>query len=527
MTTVKTAYDGARRPRAGRLGPRRTPDSGIRSRASPPPRWNRSPRPAHRSAADGRRRSGASATLAAQTLLTRGLGAAAIAAAQRQRCDALIAHARLHSPFYRKRWRHLPAGVPALADLPVVTKQELMAAFDDWCTDRAIDARDVARFLGTRAHIGERYRGRYLVWTSSGTTGTPGVFVQDEAALAAYDALVSVQLTGSMFAACDWSAAAAQGGRAALVTADCDHFASIASWRRVAHGQALARHEELRGHAAAARHRRRPRTRIGRRSSRAIPTVLALLADEQAAGRLHLRPAALWAGGEALSRAAHDAIEHAFGCPLINEYGASECLTIGYGCREGWLHVNSDWAILEPVDRDHRPTPPGELSHTVLLTNLANSVQPIVRYDLGDRVRAATARCACGSPLPAIQVEGRCDDVVAFTAPRRHDRAARAARAHDGRRGRRRTCTASRSCSAPPIASCCASARRTGRARPRPRCARCARISTATDCATSRSCSTTASRRPTPRDGKLRGVVALARALAAPVRGAVARRRTA
>ena len=78
--------------------------------------------------------------------------------------------------------------------------------------------------------------------------------------------------------------------------------------------------------------------------------------------------------------------------------------------------MNSDWAILEPVDRDHRPTPPGELSHTVLLTNLANSVQPIVRYDLGDRVRAATSRCACGSPLPAIQVEGRCDDVVACTA---------------------------------------------------------------------------------------------------------------
>ena len=177
------------------------------------------------------------ATLAAQTLLARGLGAAAIAAAQRQRYDALVAHARLHSPFYRKRWRHLPAGVPALADLPVVTKQELMAAFDDWCTDRAIDARDVARFLGTRAHIGERYRGRYVVWTSSGTTGTPGVFVQDEAALAAYDALVSVQLTGSAFAACDWSAAVAQGGRAALVTADCDHFASIASWRRVAHGK--------------------------------------------------------------------------------------------------------------------------------------------------------------------------------------------------------------------------------------------------------------------------------------------------
>jgi len=39
-------------------------------------------------------------------------------------------------------------------------------------------------------------------------------------------------------------------------------------------------------------------------------------------------------------------------------------------------------------------------------------VQPIIRYDLGDRVRAAAGPCACGNPLPAIQVEGRSDDVV-------------------------------------------------------------------------------------------------------------------
>jgi hypothetical protein len=70
--------------------------------------------------------------------------------------------------------------------------------------------------------------------------------------------------------------------------------------------------------------------------------------------------------------------------------------------------------VLEPVDRDYRPTPLGEASHTVLLTNLANRVQPIVRYDLGDSIAVDPGRCACGSPLPSIEVEGRCDDVLAF-----------------------------------------------------------------------------------------------------------------
>lgn len=117
-----------------------------------------------------------------------------------------------------------------------------------------------------------------------------------------------------------------------------------------------------------------------------------------------------------LTGSARRRIEQAFACPLHNEYGASECLTIGYGCREGWLHVNADWAILEPVERDGSPTPPGMLSHTVLLTNLANGLQPIIRYDLGDRVRLREGPCACGNPLPAIQIEGRCDDIVTLRA---------------------------------------------------------------------------------------------------------------
>jgi phenylacetate-coenzyme A ligase PaaK-like adenylate-forming protein len=92
-------------------------------------------------------------------------------------------------------------------------------------------------------------------------------------------------------------------------------------------------------------------------------------------------------------------------------------MSIAFGCGEGWLHINADWVLLEPVDSDYRPTPPGEPSHTALLTNLANRVQPVIRYDLGDSVIAKPEPCACGSPLQAIQVEGRRDDVVSLCAP--------------------------------------------------------------------------------------------------------------
>ena len=48
----------------------------------------------------------------------------------------------------------------------------------------------------------------------------------------------------------------------------------------------------------------------------------------------------------------------------------------------------------------------------MLLTNLANRIQPVIRYDLGDSVLARPDPCPCGSLLPAIRVAGRCDDVL-------------------------------------------------------------------------------------------------------------------
>ena len=355
------------------------------------------------------------AALATQVLWVRSLGATAIAAAGHTRFVALTRFARARSPFYREAWKHLPAGPVPLAELPIVTKRALMAAFDAWCTDPAVTRTAVDGFLAERAHIGERFLDRYLVWMSSGSTGEPGIYVQDRGALAAYDAMVSAQLTSPGLAGCNWQHVAALGGRAALIAADTDHFASIASWRRLANGKPWL---DMKSFAVT-----QPLPDIVRELNAyqpafvsSYPTVLALLAEEQQAGRLMIRPAALWSGGEGLSRSAGRAIERVFGCPLQNEYGASECLTIAHACREGWLHVDADWVILEPVDRHYRPTPAGELSHTVLLTNLANTVQPIIRYDLGDSVREAIEPCACGSPLPAILVEGRSDDVLGLRA---------------------------------------------------------------------------------------------------------------
>jgi phenylacetate-coenzyme A ligase PaaK-like adenylate-forming protein len=137
------------------------------------------------------------------------------------------------------------------------------------------------------------------------------------------------------------------------------------------------------------------------------PSVALLLAHEQRQGRLAIRPREIWTGGEGLTPAMRSEIGQAFQCPVINNYGSSEFLSLAFECRHGRLHVNSDWAILESVDEAGRPAPAGQPGATCLLTNLANHVQPIIRYDIGDSVTLHDTPCECGSALPVIEVAGR------------------------------------------------------------------------------------------------------------------------
>jgi phenylacetate-coenzyme A ligase PaaK-like adenylate-forming protein len=65
------------------------------------------------------------------------------------------------------------------------------------------------------------------------------------------------------------------------------------------------------------------------------------------------------------------------------------------------------------VDREYQPVPPGQRGDRVLVTNLYNTVQPFIRYELPDAVTLSPTPCPCGSPLPLIrEVAGRADEVV-------------------------------------------------------------------------------------------------------------------
>jgi len=335
---------------------------------------------------------------------------AGIAARQSRRLKALLAQAARRSPLYREILRG--GAEPGLADLPVMRRQELMQRFDQWVADPRLELDELRRFVADPRRIGEPFAGRYIVWESSGSTGHPAIFVQDSAALAVYDALEALRRPSLQPQRRRWDPWLLRE-RIAFVGATTGHFASTVSVQR------LRRLNPFLAKAVRSISFLQPVRELVAALNAHAPTILVtypsaavLLAEEARAGRLHIAPQEIWTGGEGLTPAMRCFVQQTFRCPVSNSYGASEFLALASECRFGRLHLNSDWVILESVDAEGRPVPPGEPGAATLLTNLANHVQPLIRYELGDRVAVAPQACPCGSPLPAIEVQGRVDDVI-------------------------------------------------------------------------------------------------------------------
>lgn len=336
----------------------------------------------------------------------------ALAQRQQNRLAALIESTLRGSSLYRALW---PAGTRActpLQQLPPVGRAQLMADFAGWVTDPALELDALRAFTADPARIGQPWLGRYMVWESSGTSGQPGMFVQDAQAMAVNDALEALRrspppkplLTG-------WFDPLGLGERMAFIGAIDGHFASTVSVRRLcAINPWLARSTRSFSVLEPLPALVRALNAFAPTAIATYPTAAALLADEAARGALRIRPREIWTGGEYLAPAMRAHIAQHLGGAVRNSYGASEFLATAWECGHGQLHVNADWVVLEPVDEKLQPVPAGQPSASVLLTNLANHVQPLVRYDLGDQVTLPAGRCSCGSPLPVLQVQGRHDE---------------------------------------------------------------------------------------------------------------------
>jgi phenylacetate-coenzyme A ligase PaaK-like adenylate-forming protein len=321
---------------------------------------------------------------------------------QRRALRELVAHAVARSALHRERLGGL-AGADLTA-LPTMDKTLLMDRWDDVVTDPALRLADVEAHL-EGLERDDYLRGGYRALCTGGTTGQRGVFVFDRrewstclAGFLRWQSLIGVRPRLPRVRV------AAVGAVSPLhMTARFADTIDV-GLHRVLRLDARAPVNEL----ARALQRFRPDLLNG------YPSVLALLADEQLAGRLSISPWRVSTTSEVRTPEMEAAIVAAWDQVPYDVYGITEVGIFAVDCphHEG-MHAFEDLAIFEVVDEDGRPVPDGEPGAKALVTNLFNRTLPLIRYELPDLVTVAPEPCPCGRPLRLIgDVAGRADDVL-------------------------------------------------------------------------------------------------------------------
>lgn len=108
----------------------------------------------------------------------------------------------------------------------------------------------------------------------------------------------------------------------------------------------------------------------------------------------------------------HD-MQNAFGCSVVNEYGARDAGILAYQCPNGSMHITMENAVLEVVDLiSGNPAEPGRTG-AVVVTDLNNFSMPRLRYSLGDAASLSPEKCGCRLGLPVLKdIQGRVDELL-------------------------------------------------------------------------------------------------------------------
>ena len=335
--------------------------------------------------------------------------AAQIAAHQRDGLRALLALARERSPFHARRLREIDPDrfeLEDLARLPVMTKSELMDDFDDALTDRRVTLALCERALAATKDEPQPLFDAYVCLSSGGSSGRRGVFVKDLEAWTEF----RLSLNRSAMRRIARAGGPPPGG---------GEIAMIASGSAVHSTGAAPAWTAGSGIRFCSVPVTLPLPEIVERLNAiqpvglyGYPSVIARLAREQREGRLRIAPQSISTTSENLLAEWRSAISQAFGAPIVDTYGTTEGLTGVSEPDEACFSFNSDACILELVDAAGAPVPPGVASARILVTNLANRIQPLIRYEIGDRFVRQPDSPDHGH-LRA-RVEGRADEVLRF-----------------------------------------------------------------------------------------------------------------
>ncbi len=325
-----------------------------------------------------------------------------LAAERERRLRELLVHAAERSPFWRERLAgHDLANFTEadLPSLPVLTKTEMMAEFDRLITVPELTLARIQHHvhqLSGDGYLDDEYR----AIVTSGYTENPSYHVYG------WDSFVTFVMQGSR-----WTGRRGEDPDAVL--AQCfsgspKHesgifyaFSTFESGGPTSHcfDATLPLNEIVDGLNNA-----RPAVK----ALQGWPSLIWELAIEAKQGRLTIEPTWISFAGELCTPPVREAVRSAWGIEPSEFWGCSEG-TYAFPCGVGeGMHVSDDLVILEPADADGNVVAYGQPAERMLLTNLFNLEQPLIRYDMADAVTMTDEPCPCGCAHRRItSVNGR------------------------------------------------------------------------------------------------------------------------
>lgn len=107
-----------------------------------------------------------------------------------------------------------------------------------------------------------------------------------------------------------------------------------------------------------------------------------------------------------------EVVESVFNCPVANGYGGRDAGFIAHQCPFGSMHITAEDIIVEIIGKEGQVLPIGEEGE-IVVTHMATSDFPFIRYRTGDIAKLSDETCACGRGLPLLRdIQGRTTDFV-------------------------------------------------------------------------------------------------------------------
>jgi len=329
---------------------------------------------------------------------------------QEKRFKDLLKHVLEKSKFYKRYYQEHgitidKADEVTLQDLPTINKKIMMEHYDDFVCDPVLKREDLEKFISDPANRGEKYRGSYQIIHTSGSSGTIGLFVYGANDWDMLRALVLTRVSKTKISFFKKT-------KLAYIGATDGHYAGISlvqgAPRLFIDLLPISINSPL-GEICQKINEFQPDALSGYSSG------VYLLAGEQIKGNVDIKLKRIMCSADPLTSKMKATIREAFGVEPVNFYAASESIGMAAECDIGQgFHLFDDWHSFEIVDNNLKYVEPGKPGR-LLLTNLYNYTQPLIRYELYDELVLDDKPCQCGCPFPLIKsIAGRQEDFLWF-----------------------------------------------------------------------------------------------------------------